>query len=116
MVTGTLACEGHNVNDDVYINVTCPGLIPVTRPALLIEAIAALLLDQIPPDVGVSVVVEPGHMVLVPINAIIGLVATDIVSELFEAQPVLEFVNLNVAIPVLTPVIRPPLVMLATLG
>ena len=45
----------------VNINVTLPAAIPVTIPALVTVALAASLLDQVPPVTGEIVIVLPTH-------------------------------------------------------
>jgi hypothetical protein len=69
----------HPVVDEVNINVELPTDNPVTRPALLTEAISGLLLTQFPPLVGDKVVVLPINMVELPVISNTGGVLMTIV-------------------------------------
>jgi hypothetical protein len=84
-VTVLVASDGQSVVLLVNINVTVPPLTPVTTPALVTVAIAVLLLAQVPPVVGLRVVVEPSHIVLLPVMFTVGFALTvngDVANEL----------------------------------
>lgn len=92
------------------MNVAVPAAIPVTTPLLDIDAIALLLLVQVPPDAGASVVVAPTHMALLPVIVAIGLSLTVTGVVGLETQPFILSVNVNVALPAIKPVTIPVLV------
>ena len=73
-VTDGVATEQHPVVVFVKINVADPAEIPVTTPALETVATALLLLDQVPPVVGDSVVVAPIHIEFDPVMLTTGSV------------------------------------------
>jgi len=66
-VKGDETLEIHPVFVDVKVNVTDPGAIAVTMPDAFICAIAGLLLVQYPLVDAVSVVLEPTHILVVPV-------------------------------------------------
>jgi len=57
----------HPVVADVKVNEAVPAAIPVTSPAVDTVATDVLLLTQVPSDVGVSVVVAPMQIELLPV-------------------------------------------------
>ena len=73
-VTDGVATELHPLVVFVKINVAVPDEIPVTRPALETVATALLLLAQVPPVDGESVVVEPSHIEFDPVMLTTGSV------------------------------------------
>jgi len=91
----------------VKVKKAVPPDSPVTRPALVTEATAGLLLTQVPPVDGDKVVVAPAQIVLIPIILTTGnaLIVTAAVGA--ETQPVVELVNVKVAVPTATPVTTP---------
>ena len=66
-VTDGVATELHPLVEFVKIKVADPAEIPVTTPALETVATALLLLAQVPPVVGDSVVVAPIHIEFEPV-------------------------------------------------
>ncbi len=62
-VTATVVAEQLGVVLPVKVNVADPADTPVTTPALFTVATAGLLLTQVPPEPGVTVVVDPTHKV-----------------------------------------------------
>src|SRR6185503_10016990 len=92
----------------VNVNVALPAETPVINPALVIVAMPGALLIHVPPVVGLAVIVEPIHNVgdgtLTTGSA---LMVTD---EVVLLQPDAVSVNVNVALPAETPVIKPALV------
>ena len=66
-VTDGVATELHPVEVFVKIKVAVPPETPVTTPAFVTVATALLLLAQVPPVVGESVVVEPTHIEFDPV-------------------------------------------------
>lgn len=100
----------------VKVKVTVPAVNPVTRPPLVTDATVGSLLVQVPPTVGVRVVVLPAQIVLEPVMLTAGrelMVTADVGAE---TQPVVEFVNVNVTEPADTPVTTPPFVTVARVG
>ncbi len=73
-----------------------------------------LLLTHVPPVVGDKVVVEPAHIVDKPVILTAGKEFTVTAAVGAETQPVVEFVNVNVAEPAATPVTTPAFVTVAT--
>ena len=73
-----------------------------------------LLLVHVPPVVGDNVVVEPSQMVEGPVIVAVGGLSTVTFEVASDAQPVLELVNVKLAVPVLTPVTSPELFTVAT--
>jgi hypothetical protein len=113
-VTVLVASDGHNVVLLVKVNVAVPPLIPVTTPPLVTVATALLLLAHVPPVVGLSVVVEPTHIVLPPVMLVVGFALTVNGDVAIELHPVLVNVYVNVAVPADIAVIKPALVIVAT--
>jgi hypothetical protein len=71
----------------VKLNATDPALTPVTTPALVIVAIAGLLLDQVPPVTGETVVISPIQILFEPTRLTVGKVTMVIVTEVVAEQP-----------------------------
>lgn len=115
MVTGFVGFDKHPVVEFVKTKVALPAFTPVTRPALLTVAIATLLLVHVPPLVGLNVVVAPAQIVEFPVIETGGLGFTVMALVGFDAQP-LDFVNIKVVAPALTPVTRPELLTVAIVG
>jgi uncharacterized protein (DUF362 family) len=113
-VTVLVASDGQSVVLLVNVNVTVPPLTPVTTPPLVTVATAVLLLVHVPPVVGLSVVVDPSHMVLAPVILTIGFTLTVNGAVATEVHPLLVKVYVNVAVPAETAVIKPALVIVAT--
>jgi hypothetical protein len=94
------------------VNVTEPAATPVTNPALVTVAIALLLLDQVPPTVGLKVIVLPTQ------SAVNGVLTTGrgftVTADVVLLQPVAVSVKVNVIEPVAMPVATPALVTVAT--
>ena len=67
IVITLVASDGHSVVLFVKVKVAVPPLTPVTTPAFVTAATAVLLLAQVPPEVGLNVVVDPSHIVLAPV-------------------------------------------------
>jgi hypothetical protein len=67
----------------VNVNVAVPAADPVTTPDVLTVATVGLLLVQVPPDVGLSVVVAPTQIELLPTMLTVGksLTRTSIVAD-----------------------------------
>jgi len=115
-VTGEVAAEEHPVTEFVKVNVAVPADTPVTTPALVTVATAALLLDQVPPLLGDKVVVAATQILLTPVILPTGAAFTVTVEVARETQPVVVFVNVNVTDPAETPVTNPAFVTVATAG
>jgi hypothetical protein len=60
----------------VNVNVADPPAKPATDPPLVTEAMEGLLLPQVPPEVGDSVVVFPAQMVVDPVMETTGKLFT----------------------------------------
>ena len=88
-VTAAVASEGHSVVLFVKVKVAVPPLTPVTTPAFVTVATAASLLAQVPPVVGLNVVVEPSHIALAPVILTPGLAFTVNGDVAIELHPVL---------------------------
>ena len=115
-VTGAVAADTQPVLVLVKVKVAVPAETPVTTPVLVTVATAGLLLVQVPPLVGESVVVAPTHILVVPVILTNGMALTVTGKVGAEIQPVTEFVNVNVADPAATPVTIPLLVTVAMAG
>lgn len=100
----------------VNVNVAEPADIPVTKPPLVTVAMAGALLTQVPPLVGDKVVVEPTHIVLIPVILTTGSAVTETAPVAAEVQPVDVSVKVKVALPADTPVTTPASVTVATPG
>jgi hypothetical protein len=82
---------------------------------LEIVATAVLLLTHVPNVVGLTVVVPPIHNeVFAPVIFVVGRALTVTVLVASDRQRVVLLVNVNVAVPPLTPVTNPLLVTVAT--
>ena len=91
----------------VKVNVATPALTPVTRPVAETVATPALLLTQVPPELGVNCVVPPIQIDDAPIIPTAGLgviVTADVVAEQLGA---VLLVKVNVTEPPDTPVTTP---------
>lgn len=115
-VTDDVGFELHPVEASVNTKVLVPAAIPCTMPALLTVATDGFKLIQVPPTVGVSVVTEPAQTEVGPDTFTVGFPLTVMTTEALEVQPVFVSVNVKVAVPADTPVIRPALVIVATNG
>jgi hypothetical protein len=91
---------------EVKVNVTEPAATPVTSPALFTVALVASLLNQVPPEVGDKVKVPPTHTEA-PAETAGGPFTTT--EEVVLLQPVAAEVNVNVTVPMATPVTKPAL-------
>lgn len=100
----------------VKLKVTVPAPTPVTTPALVTVATAGLLLLQVPPVVGVNVVVAPMQILLLPVMLTVGKALTVTGDVGAELHPVAVLVNVKVTDPAETPVTTPPLVTVAIAG
>jgi hypothetical protein len=109
-----VAKDTHPVLVWVKVNVAVLLATPVTSPVLVTVATALLLLTQVPPVVGVKVVVAPKHMAFAPVILTIGFAFTVTWGVDKDAQPVLVWVKVNVAMPLATPVTTPVLATVAT--
>ena len=98
----------------VKVKVGVPAATPVTTPALVTVAMAALLVAHVPPVVGEIEVVPPAQMGLDPVTLTIGK-ATTVTADVVALQVVVEFVNVKVGEPAATPVTAPALVTVARL-
>jgi hypothetical protein len=102
----------HVVNVCVNVKLTDPVVIGLITPAEVTVAIEVLLLIQVPPEVGVSVDVDPKHKDAG--SEIFGF--AKMVTELeVRAQPVVEFANVKVTFPGATGVTVPSGVTVAIL-
>lgn len=108
--------EIHPVDVDVKVKVADPAETPVASPLLAIVATAALLLTQLPPEVGDKVVVAPTQREEAPVMEATGLeiMETSLVDE--DEQPFKELVKVKLAVPPETPVTNPALLTVATVG
>lgn len=98
----------------VKVKVAVPADTPVTTPALVTVAMAGLLLAQVPPVEGDKVVVAATQMLLRPVILTTGKAFTVTAEVGFEIQPVVELVNVKVAVPADIPVTMPLFVTVAT--
>jgi len=104
------------VDVDVNVKVAEPTETPVITPALVMLAIDALLLTQVPPVPGVIPMEVPIQTVLRPVSVAMGLAFTVRVGVGILVQPVAELVKIKLVVPTSTPVTTPPLVTVATAG
>lgn len=100
----------------VKVKLTTPSPKPVTRPLLETEATAGLLLVQVPPEVGESVVVFPSQMISTPVTNATGTVYTEALVVGSDTQPVAVLVKVKNAVPADTEVTSPELFTVATAG
>ncbi len=91
----------------VKIKVAVPALTAVTTPPLVTVATPVLLLAHVPPVVGDKVVEVPIQIKLAPVILTVGLFVTVIGAVGSDVQPVVDEVNVNVAVPTPTPVTSP---------
>ena len=98
----------------VKIKVAVPALTAVTTPPLVTVATPVLLLAHVPPVVGDKVVEVPIQIKLAPVILTVGLFVTVIGAVGSDVQPVVDEVNVNVAVPTPTPVTSPLLATVAT--
>lgn len=75
-VTEIKSDDVHPLTNSVKVNVAIPGFIPNTIPELLTVATKLLLLNHIPPVVGLKVVVPPLHIKDGPVKLTAGLSIT----------------------------------------
>ena len=111
-VTEKLVVLMHPVVVLVKVRVTEPAATPETTPALVTEAMALLLLAQVPPVAGVTLAVAPTQTEVAPPSE---GPATTVALTVF-VQPVVVLVNVRVADPAATPVTTPAFVTVATPG
>jgi hypothetical protein len=94
----------------VKVNVALPEAIPLTRPVLSTVALVGSLLVQVPPVVGLKVIVPP-----IQTDAGAETIGAEFIVtiEVVLLQPVAEEVKVNVALPEATPVTTPKLLIVA---
>ena len=114
-VTGAVGAETHPVVVLVKVNVAVPADRAVTTPPLVTEAIAGLLLAQVPPLVGDSVVVAPTQMLLTPVILTTGRAFT-VIGRVTAEHPLTPCTNVKVTVPALSAVTTPALVTVAMAG
>ena len=90
-----VCAEEQPVSELVKMNVTVPAETPVTTPALVTEAMAGLLLAQVPPVFGDSVVVAPTQMLVGPTMLTTGKAPTVTRFVGAETHPVVVLVKVN---------------------
>jgi len=100
----------------VKVKVAVPAETPVTTPASVTVATAALLLAQVPPVDGDRPVVKPTQIVLGPLIFTTGKGLTITGEVAADTQPVVVLVKVKVANPADMPVTNPALVTVATPG
>ena len=66
-VTSNVALEIHPVDASVNVNDVVPAETPVTTPLFVTVAMDALLLAQVPPELGNKLVVDPIQISLLPL-------------------------------------------------
>jgi uncharacterized protein (DUF362 family) len=88
-VTALVASDGQSVVLLVNVNIAVPPLTPVTTPPLVTVATVLLLLNHVPPVLGLNVVVDPSHIVLAPVMLTVGFALTVNGAVANEAHPVL---------------------------
>jgi hypothetical protein len=115
-VTAEVGSETQPVTEWVKVKVAVPAETAVTTPAFVTVATAGLLLTQVPPVPGESVVVAPTQMLLEPVMLTTGLAFTVIVEVGRDVQPVPLLVKVKVTAPAATPVTTPALVTVAMEG
>jgi len=103
----------HPLEDAVNVKVALPIETPETIPAFVTVAIAGLLLTQVPPVIGLSVVVPLPQIEAGPVILTVGALFT-VIGTVVPLHPVDVMVNVNVAVPAEIPVTIPPLVTEAT--
>ena len=86
-VTGAVAAEAQPDAVAVKVKVTVPPDTPVTTPALVIVAIAGLLLAQVPPEVGETLVMPPTQILLEPTRLTVGATTITMEAETVAVQP-----------------------------
>lgn len=86
--TGSEALDAQPLEVEVNIKVEEPGESPVTKPSLLMEATAPLVESQVPPAVGVSVVVLYTHIESFPVMCTTGVCFAKMVVTAVEEQPI----------------------------
>ena len=79
-------------------------------------ATLGLLLNHVPPEVGLIPELLPKQTDVGPVNVMMGFAFIVTSAVLFDTQPVVEFVNLNVAMPAANPVTKPELFTEAMVG
>ena len=103
------------VVDAVKVKLTLPVAIGETTPALDTAATLRLEDVQLPPDEGFSCNVLPIQTLLAA-DETLGLAFTVTDELASDAQPVSELVKIKLAVPALTPVMTPALLIVATPG
>lgn len=98
----------------VKVKVADPAARPVTVPSFVTAAIPGFELSQVPPVVGLNVVVVPLHMDVPPVTLGTGSALTVINPVALEIQLVALSVYTKVAVPGAIPVTTPELVTVAT--
>jgi hypothetical protein len=109
-----VASLGHPVLVCVNVNVAVPIATPVTTPAFVTVATAELLLDHVPPVVGLKVEVLPIQSDVPPVTLTLGFAFTVNGAVATDEHPVFVNVYVNVAVPAPTAVIKPAFVIVAT--
>ena len=90
--------EIHPVEVSVKTKLPVPAETPVTNPAFVTVAMAGKTSSQVPPVVGVNVVVDPIHTSGVPLTVTVGLGLT-VTAGVVALQPVAVLVKVKVAEP-----------------
>jgi hypothetical protein len=67
-ITVKLLFDEHPVDVSVKVRVTVPALMPATTPTFVTAAIKLLLLNQVPPELGVTMAELPTHTSFAPPN------------------------------------------------
>jgi len=111
--TTSLVSELQPVPESRNIKLTLPSEIPVTRPVLSTVATDGLVLDQVPPLLGISWVSVPIQIEVSPSINTISFPLTVMLSVGSEWQWVRASTKTNETLPALTPVTTPALVTVA---
>jgi hypothetical protein len=106
-VNESLGSESQPLDNLVKINDTLPGANGVTKPALVMVAIAGSEDAQVPPVVGVMFTAIPTQ-VLLSNNTVVGFGSTVNCAVSGDTQPVIVSVNINSAVPAVIPVTVAP--------
>jgi hypothetical protein len=96
----------HPVKVSVKINLAEPATKPVTTPALVTFTVVFGTANQVPPDTGDTVVVDPTQTAGVPVITAVGGGFT-VTGFVVAVHPVAALVNVNVAVPEATAVTTP---------
>jgi hypothetical protein len=100
----------------VNVKYTVPPDNAVTTPLLVTVAMVLLLLAQVPPEVGVKLVVAPTQIVVAPVTFTTGKALIVTMEVASDTQPVVEFVKVKVAVPTAIPVTTPSFATVAMAG